>query len=61
MCPPVVQGSKKPNSNRVKETYPTTPVIIDAAEIFRTKSESYSYYKHHNTATGVIGSAPSGL
>ena len=50
-----------------KETYPSTRVIIDATEIFiempsslRTQSESYSSYKHHNTAKGLIGIAPSG-
>ena len=50
-----------------KETYPTTRVIIDATEIFIeipsslwTQSESYSHFKHHNTAKGLIGIAPSG-
>ena len=50
-----------------KETYPSTRVIIDATEIFiempssfRTQSESYSNYKHHNTAKGLVGIAPCG-
>ena len=50
-----------------KELYPKTRVIIDASEIFiempsslRAQSESYSNYKHHNTAKGLIGVAPSG-
>ena len=50
-----------------KETYPTTRVILDATEIFiempsllRSQSESYSNYKHHNTAKGLVGIAPSG-
>ena len=50
-----------------KASYPTTRVIIDASEIFiempsslRAQSESYSNYKHHNTAKGLIGVAPSG-
>ena len=50
-----------------KESYPSTRVVIDATELFiempssiRTQSESYSQYKHHNTAKGIIGIAPSG-
>ena len=50
-----------------KDTYPTTRVILDATEIFiempsslRSQSESYSNYKHHNTAKGLVGIAPSG-
>ena len=49
------------------ETYPSTRVIIDATEIFmempsslRSQSETYSSYKHHNTAKGLIGIAPCG-
>lgn len=51
-----------------QESYPSTRVIIDATEIFlempsslRSQSETYSNYKHHNTAKGVVGIAPSGL
>ena len=50
-----------------KESYPSTRVIIDATEILtemprslRTQSESYSQYKHHNTAKGLVGVASSG-
>ena len=50
-----------------KEMYPSTRVILDATEIFiempsslRSQSETYSNYKHHNTAKGLIGIAPSG-
>ena len=49
------------------ETYPSTRVIIDATEIFmempsslRSQSKTYSSYKHHNTAKGLIGIAPCG-
>ena len=49
------------------DTYPSTRVIIDATEIFmempsslRSQSETYSSYKHHNTAKGLIGIAPCG-
>ena len=54
--------------NSFKDAYPTTRVIIDATEIFiempssvRSQSETYSSYKHHNTAKGLIGIAPSGM
>ncbi len=50
-----------------KETNPTTRVILDATEIFiemssslGSQSESYSNYKHHNTAKGLVGIAPPG-
>ena len=49
-----------------KESYPSTRVIIDCSEIFiekpsslRSQSVTYSSYKHHNTAKGLIGIAPS--
>ena len=54
--------------NYFKDAYPTTCVIIDATELFiempnsvRSQTETYSSYKHHNTAKGLIGSAPSGM
>lgn len=49
-----------------KEMYPSTRVIIDCTEIFiempssfRSQSATYSNYKHHNTAKGLIGISPS--
>ena len=51
----------------VTEIYPSVRVIIDCAEIFNEKpnsvkyqSQTYSNYKHHNTAKGLIGISPSG-
>ncbi|XP_065067516.1 uncharacterized protein LOC135693070 [Rhopilema esculentum] len=53
--------------NAFKEMYPSTRVILDATEIFmempsslRSQSETYSNYKHCNTAKGLLGIAPSG-
>lgn len=50
-----------------KETFPTTRIVLDATEIFiempsslRSQSESYSNYKHNNTANGLVGIASSG-
>ena len=50
-----------------KDVYPNTCVIIDCTEIFtvmptsyRTQSAMFSKYKHHHTAKGLIGIAPSG-
>jgi hypothetical protein len=50
-----------------KEMYPSTRVIIDCTEIFletpssfRSQSATYSNYKHHNTAKGLVGISPSG-
>ncbi|XP_057293202.1 uncharacterized protein LOC130621831 [Hydractinia symbiolongicarpus] len=50
-----------------KDLYPTTRVIIDCTEIFtempssyRSQSATFSSYKHHNTAKGLVGIAPSG-
>ena len=50
-----------------KELYPTTRCIIDCTEIFtemptsyRSQSATFSNYKHHNTAKGLLGIAPSG-
>lgn len=48
-----------------KEHYPNTRVILDCTEIFiqmpssfRAQSQTYSSYKSHNTAKGLIGIAP---
>ncbi|XP_065650766.1 uncharacterized protein LOC136078877 [Hydra vulgaris] len=50
-----------------KDVYPNTRVIIDCTEIFtvmptsyRIQSAMFSKYKHHHTAKGLIGIAPSG-
>ena len=50
-----------------KEMYPSTRVIIDCTEFFvempssvRSQSVTFSNYKHHNTAKGLIAIAPSG-
>ena len=50
-----------------QELYPTTRVIIDCSELFietpssfRSQSATYSNYKHHNTAKGLVGISPSG-
>ena len=50
-----------------KDTYPNTRVIIDCTELlvemptsFRSQSATYSSYKNHNTAKGLIGISPAG-
>ena len=50
-----------------KLTYPKTRVIIDCTEIFiempsscRSQSITFSSYKNHNTAKGLIGISPNG-
>ena len=50
-----------------KVAYPKTRVIIDCTEVFietpsscRSQSITFSSYKHHNTAKGLIGISPSG-
>lgn len=50
-----------------KQAYPKTRVIIDCTEIFiempsscRSQSITFSSYKNHNTAKGLIGISPSG-
>ena len=50
-----------------KDTYPNTHVIIDCTELlvemptsFRSQSATYSSYKNHNTAKGLIGISPAG-
>ena len=49
------------------QKYPSTRVIIDCTEIFiqkpscfRAQSDTFSSYKSHNTAKGLIGIAPNG-
>lgn len=49
----------------IKEHYPNTRVIIDCTEIFiempsapASQSVTFSSYKHHNTAKGLIGISP---
>ncbi len=51
-----------------KDQYPDTRVILDCTEIFiempssfRAQSQTYSTYKSHNTAKGLIGIAPNGF
>ena len=48
--------------------YPQTRVIIDCTELFiqmpssfRAQSQTYSTYKSHNTAKGLVGIAPNGF
>ena len=50
-----------------KDMYPNTRVIIDCTEIFtempssyRSQSATFSNYKHHNTAKGLVGISPNG-
>ena len=51
-----------------KDQYPNTRVIIDCTELFmqvpssfRAQSHTYSLYKSHNIAIGLIGIAPNGF
>ena len=51
-----------------KDHYPDTSVILDCTAIFiqmpssfRAQSQTYSSYKSHNTAKGLIGIAPNGF
>ena len=51
-----------------KDSYPQTRVIIDCTALFiempsslRSQSKAYSNYKHHKTAKGLVGMAPSGM
>lgn len=51
----------------LKFDYPFTRVILDCAEIFiekpsclRAQSATYSCYKSHNTAKGLVGISPRG-
>ena len=50
-----------------RDSYPSTRVIIDCTELFierptsfRSQSATYSSYKNHNTAKGLIGISPAG-
>ena len=50
-----------------KETYPNTHVIIDCTKLliemptsFRSQSATFSSYKNHNTAKGLLGISPAG-
>ena len=50
-----------------KYDYPYTRIILDCTEIFiekpscfRVQAETYSTYKSHNTAKGLVGIAPNG-
>ncbi|CAN8017081.1 unnamed protein product, partial [Ixodes persulcatus] len=50
------------------EAYPSTRVILDCTEIFietpsdfRVQSDTYSSYKSHNTAKGLLGITPNGF
>jgi len=54
-------------SKSFKDNFPQTRVIIDCTEIFIempsapiTQSITFSSYKHHNTAKGLIGISPAG-
>ena len=50
-----------------RKNYPTTRVVLDCTELFierpsscRGQSATFSSYKNHNTAKGLIGISPSG-
>ena len=51
-----------------QQKYPITRVILDCTELFiekpscfRAQSDTYSTYKSHNTAKGLVGIAPNGV
>ncbi|XP_064482480.1 uncharacterized protein LOC135395169 [Ornithodoros turicata] len=51
-----------------KDLYPTTRIILDCTELYietpsdlRVQSDTYSAYKSHNTAKGLIDIAPNGF
>ena len=51
-----------------KANYHATPIINDCTELFinmlssfRAQSQTYSLYKCHNTAKGLVDIAPSGI
>ncbi|XP_077548146.1 uncharacterized protein LOC144160940 [Haemaphysalis longicornis] len=51
-----------------KKLYPKTRVILDCTELYietpsdyATQSATYSPYKHHNTAKGLLGISPNGM
>ena len=50
-----------------RQKYPLTRVVLDCTELiiekpscFRAQSETYSSYKSHNTAKGLVAIAPNG-
>ena len=45
-----------------KANHPATPIIIDCTEpsSFHAQSQTYSSYRSHNNAWGLVGIAPSG-
>ena len=50
-----------------RQKYPLTRVVLDCTELFiekpscfRAQSETYSLYKSHNTAKGLVAIAPNG-
>ena len=66
-----VWATKKTNEETVPEVfqqkYPLTRVILDCTELFiekpscfRAQSDTYSTYKSHNTAKGLVAIAPNG-
>ena len=64
---PSKAGVQKTMPSCFWETYPSTRAIIDCTEIYiekassvRSQSSTYSNYKHHNTAKGLIGITPAG-
>ena len=64
---PSTAGVQKTMPSCFRETYPSTRAIIDCTEIYiekassvRSQSSTYSNYKHHNTAKGLIGITPAG-
>ena len=51
-----------------QEAWPTTRVILDCTELFiemptsaRAQGSTFSNYKHHNTAKGLVDIAPNGM
>nr|XP_054926187.1 uncharacterized protein LOC129384616 [Dermacentor andersoni] len=51
-----------------KELYPSTRILLDCTEMFienpsdySTQSDTFSSYKEHNTAKGLIGITPNGF
>ena len=59
--------SRENKPDCLKYDYPFTRVILDCTEIFieklpcfRAQSATYSSYKSHNTAKGLVGISPQG-
>ena len=64
---PTKAGIQQTMPKCFKEIYQSVRVIVDCIEIFiekpnsvKCQSQTYSNYKHHNTAKGLIGIFPSG-